>query len=89
MSSSNISFVAWGIFMLVMLASLIWTARRSRHVQEETEDAASACLPEIGGIAEKKHQAHFGRAATDAPGNSEDAPESWYPEVKKKVAKHA
>lgn len=88
MNASTISFVAWAIFMLVMLGSIVWAAKRSRLVQGEAEDAASACLPEIGGIAEKKHKARFGRAATDAPGGSTDGPDSWYPEAKKKVAKH-
>ena len=89
MSTSTISFIAWAVFMLAMLAALILAARRSKQVQADTEDAASSCLPEIGGIAVKKHQARFGRAPTDAPGDSQEGPNSWYPEVKKKVAKHA
>jgi hypothetical protein len=85
MSSGNISFIAWAVAMLAMLGVLVWAARhsRSRSIQQDTEDAASSCLPEIGKIATKKHQQRFGRAPTDAP--SEDS--AWYPETKKKVVK--
>ena len=83
MSSGTISFIAWAVFMLSMLGFLVWAARHSKSVQQETEDVASACLPEIGKIATKKHTQRFGRAPTDAPG--EDS--AWYPESKKKVVK--
>lgn len=83
MSSSIISFTAWCVVFLIVLVGLVFAARRSKGVQDATEDCASKALPEIGGIAEKKHVERFGRAATDAPGASG----SWYPEVKKKVAK--
>ena len=85
MSSNAISFIAWAAFMLIALAAIIAAARKSKGIQEEVEDVASKALPEIGEIAEKKHVARFGRAPTDAPGNTD----SWYPEAKKKVAKHA
>lgn len=89
MSSSAISFVIWSTFMVVMLVALVLTARRSRGVVSETEDVASRALPEIGGIAEKKHRQRFGRAATDAPGSTKNGKSSWYPHAKKKLAKHA
>ena len=79
----TVSFIVWGALFLILLAGMALAARRSRNVQKETEDIASKALPEIGGIAEKKHIERFGRASTDAPGTSD----SWYPEVKKKVAK--
>jgi hypothetical protein len=88
MTTSAISFVAWAVFMLIALAAIVWTAKKNRASQDNLEDAASACLPEIGKIAENKHKARFGRAATNAPGSSDDAPPSWYPEAKRKVAKH-
>lgn len=87
MNSSTISFIAWAVFMFLMLGGLVWAARRSRGVDKGVEDVASKALPEIGEIAEKKHVERFGRAPTDAPGANGSG--SWYPEVKKKVAKHA
>jgi hypothetical protein len=87
MSPSIISFVAWAVFMVLMLVALVVAARRGREIQNETEDVASRALPEIGGIAEKKHHQRFGRAATDAPGSSSNGKSSWYPEVKTKAAK--
>lgn len=83
MSPSTISFIAWGLVMVAILISMVFATKRSKGVQEETEDCASKALPEIGQIAEKKHVQRFGRAPTDAPGASG----SWYPEVNKKVAK--
>jgi len=65
--------------MVGVVIGLVLAARRSRIVQDAAEDAASQALPEIGNIAEKKHFARFGRASTNAPGESN----SWYPEVKK------
>jgi hypothetical protein len=78
-----ISFVAWGVVMVVVLVGMVFATKRSKGVQDETEDIASKALPQIGGIAEKKHEQRFGRAPTNAPGSTG----SWYPEVKKKVAK--
>lgn len=83
MTSSMLSFIAWSVAMLVVLAGMVFATRRSRGVQSETEDVAAKALPEIGEIAEKKHRERFGRAATNAPGISG----SWYPEVKKKNTK--
>jgi hypothetical protein len=83
MSPGIISFIVWSAAMLCILGAFIWTARHSKGVQQETEDMASACLPEIGKIAKKKHTQRFGRAPTDAPG--EDS--AWYPDTKKKVVK--
>ena len=86
MTVSTISFIGWAGFMVVVLCGLVVTARRSRGVQDETEDCASRALPEIGGIAEKRHTERFGRPATNAPGEG-GVPRSWYPEAKKRVAK--
>jgi hypothetical protein len=83
MSPSTISFIAWGLVMVTILVGMVFAAKRSKGVQEVTEDCASKALPQIGQIAEKKHAQRFGRAPTDAPGASG----SWYPEVNKKVAK--
>lgn len=83
MSASTLSFIVWGAVMVAILVGMFFAARRSNGVQGETEDVASKALPEIGKVAEKKHEQRFGRAATNAPGASG----SWYPEVKKKVAK--
>lgn len=87
MNPSTVSFLVWTAFMIFVLGGLVWTARRSRVVQDKAEDVASKALPEIGGIAERQHIQRFGRAATDAPGTNGQG--SWYPEVKKRVAKHA
>jgi hypothetical protein len=87
MNPSTVSFIAWSVFMVMMLVGLVWAARRGRGVERTTEDVASRALPEIGGIAERQHIQRFGRAATDAPGSNGRS--SWYPEVKKKVAKQA
>ena len=86
MSSGTVSFIVWAAAMLAMLGVLVWVAKhhsRSRTIQQDAEDAASTCLPEIGKIATKKHKQRFGRAPTDAP--SDDS--AWYPEAKKKVIK--
>jgi hypothetical protein len=85
MSSSTISFIAWSVFMVLIIIGLVWSARKSREIREEVEDVASKALPEIGGIAEKRYSKRFGRAATDAPGSNGQG--SWYPEAKKKIAK--
>ena len=85
MSANVISFVVWAAFMLIALAAIIFTARRSKGVEDEAENVAAKALPEIGEIAEKKYKARFGRSPTEAPKGKD----SWYPEAKKKVAKHA
>lgn len=88
MNSSTVSFVAWAIFMVCVLAGFVWVALRSKGVQGRTEDVASKALPEIGGIAERKHTQRFGRAPTGTPGSSNGS-RSWYPEVNPKMKKHA
>ena len=85
MNTSTVSFIAWGATMLVILVGMLLAVRRSKVVQDEAEDIASKALPEIGGIAVKKHHERFGCAPTDAPG----ANDSWYPEAKKKFAKRS
>lgn len=77
------SFVVWIVVMVIMLAGLLLAARRSKRLDSETEDIASEALPEIGGIAEKKHQERFGRPPTGTP---DVGKHSWYPA--KRAAKH-
>lgn len=88
MDPNIISFAAWAIMMLLMLAGIAVAAKRSRNSHEEMEDTASACLPEIGRIAEEKHLARFGRASTDMPVGREDSKHEWYPRARSKVVKH-
>ena len=70
--------------MVFILVGMVVVGRRENRIQKEAEYTASRALPSIGKIAEKRHSQRFGRAATDAPG-----PVSWYPEVSKKLTKHA
>lgn len=88
MSSSTLTFIAWAVFMVLVLAGFVWVALRGRGVQGKTEDVASKALPEIGAVAEKRHTQRFGRAPTNAPG-SPSGSRSWYPEVNPKMKKHA
>lgn len=83
MSFSLISFIAFTVAMLSIVGSIFLVGRKSRGIDANAEDVASKALPEIGALAERKHEERFGRAATDAPG----ADGSWYPEVKKKSVK--
>ena len=69
--------------MIAMLGGMVAAARRSRGIQGEAEDVASRALPEIGEIAERKHQEKFGRAPTSVPTISGRGRASWYPETKK------
>ena len=87
MTFSTVSFVGWALFMIAVLVGLLVAGRRTNRVDEEVEDVASEALPDIGKIAEKRHLQRFGRAATDAPGANGQG--SWYPEVTKKLTKHA
>lgn len=84
MSANTISFIAWAFLMLAVLVAIIIAAKKSKSVEDEAEEIASKALPVIGKIANKKHIDRFGRAPT----SSVDG-ESWYPENKKKFAKHA
>lgn len=85
MQVSTISFIGWAVLMVIAIIGLAITGRRSRSSQHKMEDVAAEALPVIGKIAEKQHIKSFGRPAEDAPG--EDG--SWYPEAKKKFARHA
>lgn len=88
MSVDAISFTAWAILMLFLLAGIAVAARRSRQSHQEMESTALSCLPEIGRIAEEKHHARFGRAATGVPVGAGDNKSEWYPGARGKIAKH-
>lgn len=85
MQVSTISFLVWALLMLAAIGVLLIIARRGKSAVDEMEDVASKSLPVIGKVAEKQHMQSFGRPAAEAPASSE----SWYPESRKKLARHA
>jgi hypothetical protein len=82
-----VSFYAWVFFFLFVVIALVWQAKRSRHVEEISEDVASQALPTIGSIAERQHTLRFGRPPTNTPGPPGTS--VWYPPTKKKRHRHA
>lgn len=85
MTASTFSFVAWALFMVIMIVALVLAARRGRNSARQTEDVASRALPEIGGIAERSYSHRFGRAPTDQPVVSRTSSKTWYPPTKTRL----
>ena len=67
-------FAIWLLVMVVIVGVMSFVSRRSRRVDDKTEQTAASALPEIGDVAEKMHQASFGRAPTVQPTSG-----TWYP----------
>ena len=80
MSATVLTFLGWGILMILVVIAFVFMAKRSKAVEDKTEDIASQALPQIGEIAEKKHEEAFGRAPTNFPRRRGS---SWYPPKKK------
>ena len=80
MSPSLATFIAWTVLMAAMLVGFALATKKSRGVDDETEEVAAKALPTIGKVAEKKHQEKHGRALTHVPTESG----AWYPPKRKK-----
>lgn len=77
------SFAIWIALMVALVATYILMGRRrTRHIDNQTEDVASTALPTIGEIAERQHSIRFGRPPTHTTS-------SWYPPPAKKKHRHA
>lgn len=85
MNAGTVSFILWAFLMLTIVVALFLAGRKARRAEEELEETASEALPEIGEIADTHHQRKYGKPSSVSPKNGE----SWYPELKKKSARHA
>jgi hypothetical protein len=70
-------FALWALLMAGVVVAMALISRRSKRVDAKAEETASEALPDIGGIAERMHVAHFGRAPTTPPVSG-----TWYPPPK-------
>ena len=82
MNSELISFYVWCSLMVAMLIAMLFSIKRTRHIDREAEDVAAVALPEIGNIATSCHQKRFGKR----PDTVDDGP--WYPAISKKKSLH-
>lgn len=76
------SFILWAILFAGIWLGLFISAKKSRHIDAQSEEVASSALPAIGGIAERQHLRRYGRpvSTTDTPGPPGRT--TWYPPTK-------